>query len=496
MPCSTRSSNLPKLRAAISHMPCLLPPLQRSVTHGWEPSTLRFCWRCLREAYQASCLAASRRAESRSARCASSWSQRLRWRGSSSWPERPAASVRAAQWDSRFRYDRRSRPSCRLPRPQWNSRFSIWPRSRSARGCVSVCQHPRRIRAQPVRRLSPARPRRRADARRGARAARQSPRRPDGAAHRAQRRSARPSGPDQLSRRPRRARGRRRRRRGAARSARRRSALPRERVQVLGRLADYETVTGYRVTPVVGWVEPPFALEPDPVEVADVFEVPLAFLLDPANQQRHFRMQGELRRDYWAIPYRRALHLGRDRGDADDSRSHAARGVRALGARRLSAARCIRDRDLILSGGGARAAYPGGRAARPSRASAGADGSRALSGHLRHVGGRDQRGDARGPRRRFPPRRRAPAAAGGATSTSTTCTTPTCDAVAHGCALARAGADRRSRAAARGLDARQRAAARAASPRARSRAHRPQHRSTGTCARWRSTPRATRPATR
>jgi 8-oxo-dGTP pyrophosphatase MutT (NUDIX family) len=80
--------------------------------------------------------------------------------------------------------------------------------------------------------------------------------------------------------------------------------LPRDRVTVLGRLADYETVTGYRVTPVVGWVEPPFPVIPDPVEVADVFEVPLAFLLEPVNQQRHFRMLGEIRRDYFAIPYR------------------------------------------------------------------------------------------------------------------------------------------------------------------------------------------------
>jgi 8-oxo-dGTP pyrophosphatase MutT (NUDIX family) len=79
--------------------------------------------------------------------------------------------------------------------------------------------------------------------------------------------------------------------------------LPAERVAVLGELAQYETVTGYRVTPVVGWVEPPFALTPDPVEVADVFEVPLAFLLDPGNQKRHFRMLGATRRDYWAIPY-------------------------------------------------------------------------------------------------------------------------------------------------------------------------------------------------
>jgi len=89
----------------------------------------------------------------------------------------------------------------------------------------------------------------------------------------------------------------------ALREATEEVGLPTQRVSVLGNLAEYETVTGYRVTPIVGWVEPPFALMPDPVEVADVFEVPLAFLLDPANQQRHFRMLGTLRRDFWAIPY-------------------------------------------------------------------------------------------------------------------------------------------------------------------------------------------------
>ena len=80
--------------------------------------------------------------------------------------------------------------------------------------------------------------------------------------------------------------------------------LAAERIEILGQLATYETVTGYVVTPVVGWVEPPFTLNADPVEVADVFEVPLAFILDPANQQRQFRMQGDLRRDFWAIPWR------------------------------------------------------------------------------------------------------------------------------------------------------------------------------------------------
>jgi 8-oxo-dGTP pyrophosphatase MutT (NUDIX family) len=49
------------------------------------------------------------------------------------------------------------------------------------------------------------------------------------------------------------------------------------------------------------------------VEVADVFEVPLAFVLDPANQQRHFRMLGALRRDFWAIPYENRYIWGRRR---------------------------------------------------------------------------------------------------------------------------------------------------------------------------------------
>jgi 8-oxo-dGTP pyrophosphatase MutT (NUDIX family) len=79
--------------------------------------------------------------------------------------------------------------------------------------------------------------------------------------------------------------------------------LPPSRVQVLGQLSPYETVTGYRVLPIVGWIEPPFDLAPDPVEVADVFEVPLDFILDTANHQRHHRMLGEIRRDYWAIPW-------------------------------------------------------------------------------------------------------------------------------------------------------------------------------------------------
>jgi 8-oxo-dGTP pyrophosphatase MutT (NUDIX family) len=89
----------------------------------------------------------------------------------------------------------------------------------------------------------------------------------------------------------------------ALREASEEVGLSAERVTVLGELPSYETVTGYRVTPVVGWIEPPFDLNPDPIEVADVFEVPLAFLLDRLNHQRHFRMLGERRVEFWVIAY-------------------------------------------------------------------------------------------------------------------------------------------------------------------------------------------------
>lgn len=79
--------------------------------------------------------------------------------------------------------------------------------------------------------------------------------------------------------------------------------LAAERIELLGRLPDYHTRTGYRVTPVIGIVSTPFDLNPDANEVAEVFEVPLAFLLDPANLQRHSReFEGE-QRYFFAIPF-------------------------------------------------------------------------------------------------------------------------------------------------------------------------------------------------
>lgn len=79
--------------------------------------------------------------------------------------------------------------------------------------------------------------------------------------------------------------------------------LPRERVAVLGRLPEYEIPSGFRITPVVGWIEAPFDLAPDPFEVEAVFEAPLAHFLAPHHyQRRQFRFRGR-HRHYMAIPY-------------------------------------------------------------------------------------------------------------------------------------------------------------------------------------------------
>lgn len=76
-----------------------------------------------------------------------------------------------------------------------------------------------------------------------------------------------------------------------------------ERVELLGELAEYRTGTGFSVTPVVGLVHPPFDLRLDAFEVAEAFEVPLSFLLDPANhERREMEYEGRMRQ-YYAVPY-------------------------------------------------------------------------------------------------------------------------------------------------------------------------------------------------
>lgn len=79
--------------------------------------------------------------------------------------------------------------------------------------------------------------------------------------------------------------------------------LPREHVTPIGRLDDYETRTGYLIYPVVGLVRPPFPIRPDPFEVADVFEVPLAFVLDRRNHRRESRVFKGRERQFYVLPY-------------------------------------------------------------------------------------------------------------------------------------------------------------------------------------------------
>src|SRR5712671_57712 len=79
--------------------------------------------------------------------------------------------------------------------------------------------------------------------------------------------------------------------------------LPRERVSVIGRLDTYVTGTGFEITPIVGIVEPPIALAIDPFEVAEAFEVPLAFILDRRNHQRVEREVGTGSRCFFVLPF-------------------------------------------------------------------------------------------------------------------------------------------------------------------------------------------------
>lgn len=89
----------------------------------------------------------------------------------------------------------------------------------------------------------------------------------------------------------------------ALRETREETGLAPGSIELLGSLPEFDTTTGFRISPVVGMVHPPFALNPDPFEVAEIFEVPLSFLLDPANHQRHEIVWHGRLRHYWAMPW-------------------------------------------------------------------------------------------------------------------------------------------------------------------------------------------------
>jgi 8-oxo-dGTP pyrophosphatase MutT (NUDIX family) len=89
----------------------------------------------------------------------------------------------------------------------------------------------------------------------------------------------------------------------ALREAEEEIGLHARHIEVLGSLPTYTTGTGFIVTPVVALIEPPFTVEADPFEVAEVFEVPLAFLMAPANHRRHGVEFAGSRREFLSMPW-------------------------------------------------------------------------------------------------------------------------------------------------------------------------------------------------
>ena len=89
----------------------------------------------------------------------------------------------------------------------------------------------------------------------------------------------------------------------ALREAHEEVGLLAKNVEVLGRLPIYVTGTAFNITPVVALVQPQPSYFPNPGEVADLFEVPLSFLLNPAHHERHAMQWQGVDREWFAMPY-------------------------------------------------------------------------------------------------------------------------------------------------------------------------------------------------
>jgi 8-oxo-dGTP pyrophosphatase MutT (NUDIX family) len=89
----------------------------------------------------------------------------------------------------------------------------------------------------------------------------------------------------------------------ALREAHEEIGLDAAHVDVIGSLPTYTTGTGFIVTPVIAFVRPGFNVQADPFEVAEVFEVPLAFLMSPANHHRHAVEVAGVRREFLSMPW-------------------------------------------------------------------------------------------------------------------------------------------------------------------------------------------------
>lgn len=79
--------------------------------------------------------------------------------------------------------------------------------------------------------------------------------------------------------------------------------VSREQINILGRLPYYDVLTGFRVTPFVGWIENQPLYRPDPGEVEEVFELPLDHILNPKNHKLHLKSINGRDRNYFSISY-------------------------------------------------------------------------------------------------------------------------------------------------------------------------------------------------
>jgi 8-oxo-dGTP pyrophosphatase MutT (NUDIX family) len=89
----------------------------------------------------------------------------------------------------------------------------------------------------------------------------------------------------------------------AMREAKEEVGLPPTLIEPLGYLDLYLTFSGFRILPTVARVQPDFKLKLNPGEVTEAFEVPLSFLMTPANHQRRSREWKGIEREYYAIPF-------------------------------------------------------------------------------------------------------------------------------------------------------------------------------------------------
>jgi 8-oxo-dGTP pyrophosphatase MutT (NUDIX family) len=100
----------------------------------------------------------------------------------------------------------------------------------------------------------------------------------------------------------------------ALREAEEEIGLPSDRVEVLGSLPQYLTITGYQVTPVVSLVDAGHSYQPDEFEVADIFEVPMAYLMNPHHHEQRMWQSPQGYRRFYAMPYENKFIWGATAG--------------------------------------------------------------------------------------------------------------------------------------------------------------------------------------